>query len=119
MTDSGYSNNIGMLLAFRLLPGLFGSPVLATGSASLGDMFSNSKRSYAIGLWGLFAVCSPAMGPCLVSYIQSSLTKDDLTSSKVTLQQCTKDGNGLHGSLSSFLAPAGWFFFSHCQKQAQ
>ena len=30
-----YAKNLGMLLAFRFLTGFFGSPVLATGGASL------------------------------------------------------------------------------------
>jgi DHA1 family multidrug resistance protein-like MFS transporter len=39
-----YAKNFGMLLAFRFLTGLFGSPVLATGGASLSDMYQPSKR---------------------------------------------------------------------------
>jgi len=39
-----YAKNFGMLLAFRFLTGLFGSPVLATGGASLSDMYMPSKR---------------------------------------------------------------------------
>jgi len=39
-----YAKNFGMLLAFRFLTGLFGSPVLATGGASLGDMYKPAKR---------------------------------------------------------------------------
>jgi len=58
-----YSKNIGMLLAFRFLTGFFGSPVLATGGASLSDMYAPSKRAYAIGIWGLAAICGPVLGP--------------------------------------------------------
>ena len=39
-----YAKNFGMLLAFRFLTGLFGSPVLATGGASLSDMYMPAKR---------------------------------------------------------------------------
>jgi DHA1 family multidrug resistance protein-like MFS transporter len=39
-----YAKNFGMLLAFRFLTGLFGSPVLATGGASLSDMYRPAKR---------------------------------------------------------------------------
>jgi MFS family permease len=38
------AKNFGMLLAFRFLTGLFGSPVLATGGASLSDMYRPAKR---------------------------------------------------------------------------
>ena len=58
-----YAKNFGMLLAFRFLTGLFGSPVLATGGASLSDMYRPQKRAYAIGIWGLAAICGPVLGP--------------------------------------------------------
>jgi len=58
-----YAKNIGMLLAFRFLTGFFGSPVLATGGASLADMYAPSKRAYAIGIWGMAAICGPVLGP--------------------------------------------------------
>lgn len=45
--------NIPGLLVLRFLAGFIGSPVLATGGASLGDMFSPKTRPYAIGVWGL------------------------------------------------------------------
>jgi len=58
-----YAKNFGMLLAFRFLTGFFGSPVLATGGATLADMYKPSKRAYAIGIWGLAAICGPVLGP--------------------------------------------------------
>ncbi|CZR60891.1 related to FLR1-Putative H+ antiporter regulated by yAP-1 and involved in multidrug resistance [Phialocephala subalpina] len=60
-----YAKNFGMLLAFRFLTGFFGSPVLATGGASLGDMYKPAKRAYAIGIWGLAAICGPVLGPLI------------------------------------------------------
>ena len=58
-----HRKNIGMLLAFRFLTGFFGSPVLATGGASLADIWSPRKTAYAIGVWAIFAICGPVMGP--------------------------------------------------------
>ena len=55
--------NFGMLLAFRFLTGFIGSPVLATGGASIADIVSPKKRAYAIGIWGISAVCGPVLGP--------------------------------------------------------
>lgn len=60
-----YASNIGMLLAFRFLTGFIGSPILATGGASLADIWSPIKRMYAIGVWGLFAVLGPVLGPVI------------------------------------------------------
>ncbi|KAF2495965.1 benomyl/methotrexate resistance protein [Lophium mytilinum] len=57
------ASNFGMLLAFRFLTGLFGSPVLATGGASIGDMYRPQKQAYGLGLWGISAVCGPVLGP--------------------------------------------------------
>lgn len=58
-----YAKNFGMLLSMRFITGLVGSPSLATGGASLADMYAPSKRAYAIGIWGAAAVCGPVLGP--------------------------------------------------------
>lgn len=60
-----YAKNFGMLLAFRFLTGFIGSPVLATGGATIADMYKTSKQAYGIGVWGIAAVCGPAMGPLI------------------------------------------------------
>jgi len=57
--------NFAMLLCFRFLTGFIGSPVLATGGASIGDMFRPNKRAYAIGIWGIAAICGPVLGPLI------------------------------------------------------
>jgi len=57
------ASNFGMLLAFRFLTGFFGSPVLATGGASVGDIWSPKKRAYAMSIWGISAICGPTLGP--------------------------------------------------------
>ncbi|QDS74474.1 hypothetical protein FKW77_006707 [Venturia effusa] len=57
------ASNFGMLLAFRFLTGFFGSPVLATGGATIADMYSPRKRAYAMSVWGVAAVCGPTLGP--------------------------------------------------------
>ncbi|ORY60831.1 MFS transporter [Pseudomassariella vexata] len=57
------ATNFGMLLAFRFITGFVGSPSLATGGASIGDMYSPSKRTYGLAVWGIGAVCGPTLGP--------------------------------------------------------
>ncbi|KAF2765031.1 MFS general substrate transporter [Teratosphaeria nubilosa] len=59
------ATNFGMLLAFRFLTGFFGSPVLATGGASLSDMYAPKQRAYAMSIWGIAAVCGPTLGPLI------------------------------------------------------
>ncbi|EKM61333.1 uncharacterized protein PHACADRAFT_111819 [Phanerochaete carnosa HHB-10118-sp] len=57
------SKNLGALLPLRFLAGFVGSPPLATGGASVADMWAPEDRAVVIGLWGLAAVCGPVLGP--------------------------------------------------------
>ncbi|KAF8305616.1 MFS general substrate transporter [Clavulina sp. PMI_390] len=57
------SKNIGTLLALRFITGFLGSPALATGGASVGDIFPQHHVPYTIGLWAMGAVAGPVMGP--------------------------------------------------------
>ena len=61
-------NNFAGLLVLRFLQGFFGSPCLATGGASLGDIFSLIKLPYALSLWALFATGGPALGPIISGF---------------------------------------------------
>jgi len=62
------ASNFGMLLAFRFLTGFFGSPVLATGGASIGDIWSPKVRAYPMSIWGIAAICGPVLGPLVGGY---------------------------------------------------
>jgi DHA1 family multidrug resistance protein-like MFS transporter len=53
-----YLITLALFLAFRFITGFFGSPVLATGGASLADMYAPSKRAYAMSIWGIAAIVS-------------------------------------------------------------
>ncbi|KAI0084944.1 MFS general substrate transporter [Irpex rosettiformis] len=59
------SKNLGALLPLRFLAGFVGSPALATGGASLVDMWTDEWRAVVIGLWGLAAVSGPVLGPVI------------------------------------------------------
>lgn len=54
-----------VLWPLRFFAGFFGSPALATGGATITDMYSPQKRAYTIGIWGCAAVCGPVLGPLL------------------------------------------------------
>ncbi|KZT19721.1 MFS general substrate transporter [Neolentinus lepideus HHB14362 ss-1] len=58
-------DNLGALLPLRFVAGFIGSPCLATGGASIADIYIPRKRAYAIGIWGISAVCGPVLGPLL------------------------------------------------------
>ncbi|GLA40455.1 hypothetical protein AnigIFM63309_008288 [Aspergillus niger] len=67
-----YATNIGMLLAFRFLTGFLGSPVLATGGASIGDMWNPRVRDYMIAIWASFAIAAPVLGPLVGGFAASA-----------------------------------------------
>lgn len=61
-------NNFGGLLVLRILQGFFGSPILATGGASLQDMFSLMTVPYILCCWASAAVFGPAVGPIISGF---------------------------------------------------
>ncbi|RAH55936.1 MFS general substrate transporter [Aspergillus piperis CBS 112811] len=68
-----YAKNFGMFLAFRFLTGMFGSPVLASGAASMGDIWDSRVRDYMIAIWGCFAVSAPVLGPVIGGFASSAM----------------------------------------------
>jgi DHA1 family multidrug resistance protein-like MFS transporter len=61
-------NNFAGLLVLRFLLGFFGSPCLATGGASLGDIFSLFSVPYAMAGWSAFAVGGPSLAPVIAGF---------------------------------------------------
>ncbi|KAI1619458.1 MFS transporter [Exophiala viscosa] len=59
------ATNFGMLLAFRFITGFVGSPSLATGGATIADMYTPAKRTYGMAVWGIGAILGPTMGPLI------------------------------------------------------
>ncbi|CAI7652374.1 unnamed protein product [Penicillium viridicatum] len=55
-------------LVVRFLQGLFGSPCLATGAASLSDIFSVVYAPYTLAAWSGAMYCGPALGPLLSGF---------------------------------------------------
>lgn len=60
---------MGALIPLRFLSGFFGSPALATGGASIADMYTPKYRAHGIAIWGAAAVCGPVLGPLLGGFI--------------------------------------------------
>ncbi|CEH15521.1 benomyl methotrexate resistance protein [Ceraceosorus bombacis] len=65
---AAFAPNYSTLMAARFMAGFFGSPALATGGASLGDMFDNLKLPIYIAVWSGGAICGPVFGPVLGGY---------------------------------------------------
>ncbi|KAH7084632.1 multidrug transporter [Paraphoma chrysanthemicola] len=61
-------DNFGGLMVLRFLLGLFGSPCLASGGASMGDLYSLLYLPYPLALWVVAAFAAPAIGPLLSGF---------------------------------------------------
>ncbi|KAI0428398.1 major facilitator superfamily transporter [Xylaria sp. FL1042] len=56
------------LMVLRFLQGFFGSPCLANGGASLGDLYNDMHLPYALIAWVSAGYCGPAIGPLLSGF---------------------------------------------------
>lgn len=59
-------------LALRFLTGFLGSPCLATGGATLQDMYSPLKLPYGYTAWVGATFCAPALGPVISAFAISA-----------------------------------------------
>jgi DHA1 family multidrug resistance protein-like MFS transporter len=62
------AQNIGGLLFLRFLQGFFGSPLLTTGAASLGDVSSEYNKPYAYYSQAMFSLGGPALGITIAGF---------------------------------------------------
>ncbi|KAL8286804.1 hypothetical protein RQP46_004332 [Phenoliferia psychrophenolica] len=60
-----FAKNMATVLVSRFIAGFVGSPALATGGASMGDLFPPHQMPYAIGAWAIGAVLGPCTGPVI------------------------------------------------------
>ena len=67
---TAFVGNFGGLLVLRFLQGFFGSPCLASGGASIGDMYSLMSLPYALMAWVSAAYCGRKSHPLSSTYIQ-------------------------------------------------
>src|SRR5580704_3161236 len=65
----GIAPNLGLLLLFRVLQGAFGGGLQPMAQAILGNTFRPEKRGLAFALYGVTAICAPAIGPTLGGWI--------------------------------------------------
>jgi MFS transporter, DHA1 family, multidrug resistance protein len=61
-------DSYGGLLAFRFFLGFFGSPALANGGATIGDVYDLIYIPYGLCWWVFSAWCGPALGPLIGGY---------------------------------------------------
>src|SRR6201990_3632175 len=65
----GVAPSLGLLLLFRVLQGAFGGGLQPMTQAILADTFPPKKRGLAFALYGITAICAPAIGPTLGGWI--------------------------------------------------
>src|ERR1700722_439181 len=65
----GIAPSLGLLLLFRVLQGAFGGGLQPMAQAILADSFPPAKRGVAFALYGITAICAPAIGPTLGGWI--------------------------------------------------
>src|SRR5580692_822281 len=65
----GIAPSLGLLLLFRVLQGAFGGGLQPMAKAIIGDSFPPAKRGLAFALYGITAICAPAIGPTLGGWI--------------------------------------------------
>ncbi len=61
----GAASNLGFLVVWRFIQGLFGGGLLATGQSILRDTFPPEKLGASQGIFALGAIMGPALGPPL------------------------------------------------------
>lgn len=61
-------DNFPGLVVLRFLAGFFGSPALATGGASIGDLFGLMELPYYLTGWAMAATSGPASGPIISGF---------------------------------------------------
>ena len=61
----GLANSLGMLIAFRVLQGLAGGPLMPLSQTLLLRIFPKDKAPAAVGLWAMTTLIAPIAGPIL------------------------------------------------------
>lgn len=65
------TRSLSGFLVLRFLTGFLGSPCLATGGATLQDMYSPLKLPYGYTAWVGATFCAPALGPVISAFAVS------------------------------------------------
>jgi DHA2 family multidrug resistance protein len=70
----GAATNIGQIVVFRLLQGIFGAALVPLSQAIMADIFPEEERGYAMALWGIGVMVGPILGPTLGGYLTDIAT---------------------------------------------
>jgi DHA2 family multidrug resistance protein len=70
----GLSRSLEALIAFRVMQGLCGAPMMPMSQTLLLRVFPPAKAAAAMGLWAMTTVCAPIAGPILGGLISDNLS---------------------------------------------
>jgi DHA2 family multidrug resistance protein len=65
----GLAQNIGQMVAFRLLQGMFGAALVPLSQSVMLDNYSIEERGSAMAIWGIGVMLGPIMGPTLGAWL--------------------------------------------------
>jgi MFS transporter, DHA2 family, multidrug resistance protein len=65
----GISQNLGMLVFFRLMQGISGGPLISLSQTLLMTIFPENKKTQAMTIWSMTTMMAPVMGPVVGGYI--------------------------------------------------
>jgi len=68
----GLAQTLPMLIAFRVMQGLFGGPIMPMSQTLLLRIFPPKKASVALGIWAMTTVAAPIAGPILGGVISDN-----------------------------------------------
>ncbi|MBS0543151.1 MAG: MFS transporter, partial [Proteobacteria bacterium] len=70
----GMSVSFPMLLAARVLQGVFGASMIPLSQALMTSIYPPEKRGLAMGLWSMTTVVAPIAGPLAGGWLTENLT---------------------------------------------
>lgn len=70
----GISQNLGEIVGFRLLQGVFGAALVPSSQAVLLDINPPERHGQAMSIWVMGAILGPILGPALGGWLTDNLT---------------------------------------------
>lgn len=69
----GMAQNLPEMVAFRILQGCMGAPIIPLSQAIMVESFGREERGKAMAVWGIGIMVAPVLGPTLGGYITDHL----------------------------------------------
>lgn len=69
----GLSQNLGMIVVFRFIQGIFSGPLIPLSQAVLIDAYPAANRTKVLAMWAMGVTAGPAIGPALGGLLTQTL----------------------------------------------